>query len=126
MKPNRAILLLITAVLTLHGMGALRTLHNLTHHSSSTLSHACHTTENTQTPSKQAPKSHPSNQPSDQPTDHDCHLCLSLHSLTPTLTEPTQLPLPLPSITQQPTRPHSAVPTLYILSDRPARAPPLS
>tara|TARA_R110002095_G_scaffold1271_2_gene6697 strand:- start:240 stop:605 length:366 start_codon:yes stop_codon:yes gene_type:complete len=120
-KPNRLILLATTILLALNGAGVLRAVHNLSHHAQPTISQSCDSAADHQTPTKQAPKT-----PSNQPTDQDCDLCLSLHSITPTLAEPAPLPLTLETITYIPAQPISVVPSLYTLSDHPTRGPPLS
>jgi len=105
-------------LIALHGAGVLNTFHNLTHHAQHTHIDAC---QSEQTTENQAP-----NTPTDEQEDKDCVLCLTLHSITPTLIDHALLPVTPPTRTLVSAHTNQAVPTLYVLSDHPARAPPQS
>jgi len=117
-KINRAILLLTTMLIATHGAGILSTFHHLTHHAQATHIDAC---QNDQSTDKQAPKT-----PADQQQDTDCDLCLTLHTITPTLTNPAPLPALPTTRTLVSAYANQALPTPLPRSDRSTRAPPLS
>jgi len=117
-KIYRAIILLTTMLIAMHGAGLFNTYHNLTQHASDSHSHACTTESTTE---NQAPAA-----PDEDREDTDCDLCLTLHTITPTLQDPTQLPALNQTRTLTWDCLDQAIPTTLHLSDRPARAPPLS
>jgi len=100
-----------------HGAGVLKTYHNLTHHIQNTHIDSC---QGDQTTESQTP-----NTPTKQTDDKDCVLCLTLHTITPTLSEPTPLPSLQPAAPLQSVRDTHHAPNLLYLTDLAARAPPV-
>ena len=113
-KLKNPILLITTLIIALHGAGLVSNFHKLTHHTSQLNTHSC---ESEQIPANEVPI--------DQEDDEDCHLCLTLQSFNLTINSPVLVP------THDCTTPimrapaFQLAPTLIVLTDRPARAPPV-
>jgi DUF2946 family protein len=124
MKLLRFISVFSVILFALHGAGVVRTLHNISHHAQPSTSHSCNDAQSHNTPTNQAPTEQPSDSDDE---DHDCDICLTLNSITPTQDAPQLTTLPLApkgelfKITNQ---------TLHYSAQRPgdkaARAPPIS
>jgi len=134
MKIHRSIQFFAALAIILHGTGAVRSFHNLTHHM-----HGVDTGFSTaagehlddgfdghsETGHSETDHSDPSDPlPSDSDGD-DCELCLALGSVVLSHLPVLQLPLFATSVEQR-VRPQAAVCVLYSSFDHPARAPPVS
>lgn len=126
MKPIRIIPLFAALLLALHGAGVVRTIHNLSHHSQPVITQSCDHSSEQSNPTKQALSDQPTDQPTDQQDDQDCDLCLTLNSITPSLSAPELLTSTHQPITQIAPRSSEAAPSIYFIADRPTRGPPLS
>ncbi|MGJ8636365.1 MAG: hypothetical protein ACSHX5_05940 [Phycisphaerales bacterium] len=88
MKVSRIIPVLCMLLFALHGAGIVRSLHNLSHHAQPSIAHSCSDAQSHTTPINQAPFEQPSDLPSDSNNKHDCDICLTLSSITPTQCAP--------------------------------------
>jgi len=126
MKISRIILIFATLLFALHGAGIVRSFHYISDHTQSSTHHGCADTQSYSTPINQAPTNEPKEQPTDSKDEHDCDICLTINSITPTQDAPQLTILPttpkgeLFKITNQ---------TLIYSAQRPgdkaARAPPI-
>lgn len=126
MKLIRIIPLFAAVLLALHGTGIVRTLHKLSHHAQPSIAHSCIDAQSNTTPINQAPTEQPSEHPSDTDDEHDCDICLTLNSITPTQSAPhldtlASAPKDNPFIITSQVLVYSA----QQLGDRAARAPPI-
>lgn len=80
MTLSRIIPMLSIILFALHGAGVVRSIHNFSHHSESFLAHSCNDAHGHHTPRDQAP----TEQPTDTDGEHDCDICLTLSTITPT------------------------------------------
>jgi len=116
-----AILYLVMLVISLHGAGIVSNIHKVRHHTPQAEQHLCDSghsdTESTSSDEKQ---------PQSPDEDEDCHLCLTLQTLTPTLDEPTPWPVFTLASESSPACSLQTMPTRRALTDHPARAPPMS
>jgi hypothetical protein len=88
MNLSRIIPMLTILLFALHGAGVVRSLHNLSHDLSHgaqpSIAHSCNDAQGHHAPTDQAPSEQPTEQPSDTDDDHDCEICLTLSTITPT------------------------------------------
>ena len=124
MKIHRFIQVLAIFAIVLHGTGAVRGLHNLTHHMD-----GVHTAENGPFGDgfdhSEPGHSDPGGPLPRDSDGEDCELCLALGSVVLSHSPVLQSPL-FTSCVEQRVRPQVVVCVLYSSFDHPARAPPLS
>ncbi len=123
MKSSRLILIFSTLLFALHGAGVVRSLHYLSDHAQPS---ACHSCVDTQADTQVDTQNEPTERPSDTDDEHECDICLTINTITPTQDAPQVSTLPLTpkgelfKITNQ---------TLHYSAQRPgdkaARAPPI-
>ena len=129
MKIHRFIQVLAIFTIVLHGTGAVRGLHNLTHHidgvhSGASTAASEHLGDGFDDHSEPGHPDPSGPEPSD-PDGEDCELCLALGSIVLSHSAVLESPL-FTSCVEQRVRAEVVVCVLYSSFDHPARAPPLS